>query len=375
MEWSADKYAAVFNHFSDNIAGRSLQGRLCQYVPIDVVYTWVNGSDPTFLDDLKHAKERLGSSKSRVPLSGCPYESCVASDMLVAEQLLPPNTRVDLVKGQNEGMGRLERIVDTRLACGNYVQNRSVLHFPSPEEARESHNGSAGELRVGFETFPLHLAHWTTDWTVPNSFPMPGFFMVTRLPPTATDVKVKHILPARVSGQIERVWIREDDRGRKVAVLKGSNASLTSDFVKGTPEIDLGSGSLVSVVQANLITRLPEFADDAAMQSNRYADNDQLRYSIRSLEKFAPWVRQIFIVTNGQIPHWLDLDSKAVVVEHKEIFDNPDDLPTFSSPAIEANIHKIEGLSDKFLVRRFFFSKCALIKYVLYCSRPSPVSQ
>ena len=32
LEWSADKYAAVFNHFSDNIAGRSLQGRLCQYV-------------------------------------------------------------------------------------------------------------------------------------------------------------------------------------------------------------------------------------------------------------------------------------------------------------------------------------------------------
>ena len=83
---------------------------------------------------------------------------------------------------------------------------------------------------------------------------------------------------------------------------------------------------------------------------NRYADNDQLRYSIRSLEKFAPWVRQIFIVTNGQIPNWLDLDSKAVVVEHKDIFDHPEDLPTFSSPAIEANIHKIEGLSDKFLV-------------------------
>jgi hypothetical protein len=27
LEWSADKYAAVFNHFSDNVAGRSLQVR------------------------------------------------------------------------------------------------------------------------------------------------------------------------------------------------------------------------------------------------------------------------------------------------------------------------------------------------------------
>ena len=296
----------------------------------------------------------MSGSGSRVPLEGCPYESCVASNMLVAEQLLPPSTRVDLVREQNERLRRVERIVDTRLACGNYVQNRTVLHFSSPGEAREGHNGTSGELKVGFETFPLHLAHWTTDWTVPNSFPMPGFFMVTKLPPTATEVKVKHILPPEISGQIERVWIQEDDRGRKVAVLRGSNATLTSHFVEATREIDLGSGTVVSVVQANLIARLPRFADDAAMQSNRYADNDQLRYSIRSLEKFAPWVRQIFIVTNGQIPHWLDLDSKAIVVEHKDIFDNHDDLPTFSSPAIEANLHKIEGLSDKFLVRLQF---------------------
>ena len=46
LQWSADKYADVFNGFSDNLAGRSLQRRLCQHVPIDVVYTWVNGSDP-----------------------------------------------------------------------------------------------------------------------------------------------------------------------------------------------------------------------------------------------------------------------------------------------------------------------------------------
>ena len=98
---------------------------------------------------------------------------------------------------------------------------------------------------------------------------MPGYFMITRLPHAATAVKVKHILPAAVSGQIERVWIQEDDRGHNVAVLKGSNVTVTSDFVKATSEIDLGSGSTVSVVQANLIARLPRFADDAAMQSNR----------------------------------------------------------------------------------------------------------
>ncbi len=82
----------------------------------------------------------------------------------------------------------------------------------------------------------------------------------------------------------------------------------------------------------------------------RYADYEQLRYSLRSLEKYAPWVRQIFLVTAGQIPYWLNLDHPRVtVVTHEEIFRDLDHLPTFSSPAIEANIHRIPGLSDRFL--------------------------
>ena len=59
MEWSKEKYAAVFNSFSDNVAGRSYQSRLCLPVPIDVVYTWVNGSDPSVLVGLGKVKAQL----------------------------------------------------------------------------------------------------------------------------------------------------------------------------------------------------------------------------------------------------------------------------------------------------------------------------
>jgi hypothetical protein len=40
---------------------------------------------------------------------------------------------------------------------------------------------------------------------------------------------------------------------------------------------------------------------DSISGSNRYRDNDELRYSLRSLEKYAPWIRRVFIVTNGQV--------------------------------------------------------------------------
>lgn len=84
--------------------------------------------------------------------------------------------------------------------------------------------------------------------------------------------------------------------------------------------------------------------------SNRYRDSDELRYSIRSLVKFAPWVRHIYLVTDNQIPSWLSMETdKLTVVSHEEIFANKSHLPVFSSPAIEANIHRIQGLSEYFI--------------------------
>ncbi|XP_012264034.2 N-acetylglucosamine-1-phosphotransferase subunits alpha/beta isoform X2 [Athalia rosae] len=70
----------------------------------------------------------------------------------------------------------------------------------------------------------------------------------------------------------------------------------------------------------------------------------------KSLEMYAPWVRHVYIVTNGQIPSWLDMDNpRLTLITHEDIFLDHKDLPTFSSPAIESHIHRIPGLSDKFL--------------------------
>ena len=54
------------------------------------------------------------------------------------------------------------------------------------------------------------------------------------------------------------------------------------------------------------------------VSASRFQDNEELRYSLRSVVRFAPWVRRIFIVTNGQIPAWLNLDNPRVtLVTHK----------------------------------------------------------
>lgn len=53
---------------------------------------------------------------------------------------------------------------------------------------------------------------------------------------------------------------------------------------------------------------------DEDVSASRFEDNEELRYSLRSVERHAPWVRHIFIVTNGQIPSWLNLDNPRVTV-------------------------------------------------------------
>ena len=83
---------------------------------------------------------------------------------------------------------------------------------------------------------------------------------------------------------------------------------------------------------------------------NRYRDNDELRYNFRSLEKYAPWLRRIHLVTNGQVPNWLNVAHPRVrVVTHADIFPDHRHLPVFSSPAIEVHLHRIPGLSRRFV--------------------------
>jgi UDP-N-acetylglucosamine-lysosomal-enzyme len=90
--------------------------------------------------------------------------------------------------------------------------------------------------------------------------------------------------------------------------------------------------------------------DEGASTENHFRDNDELRYSFRSLERYAPWIRHIHLVTNGQIPSWLDLDNPRIkIVRHSEIFENSSHLPVFSSSSIESNLDRIPGLSDIFL--------------------------
>jgi hypothetical protein len=87
-----------------------------------------------------------------------------------------------------------------------------------------------------------------------------------------------------------------------------------------------------------------------AANAARFISHDELRYSLRSLHMHAPWIRHIHLVTDQQIPEWLNTEHPGLtVVDHREIFSEKAWLPTFNSHAIESQLHHIDGLSEQFL--------------------------
>ena len=89
---------------------------------------------------------------------------------------------------------------------------------------------------------------------------------------------------------------------------------------------------------------------EEAASAARFISRDELRYSLRSVHQNLPWVRHVYLVTDGQTPPWLDASAPGLtVVDHKEIFGDPQLLPTFNSHAIESQLHHIEGLSEHFV--------------------------
>jgi hypothetical protein len=99
---------------------------------------------------------------------------------------------------------------------------------------------------------------------------------------------------------------------------------------------------------------------DLAVNDSRFTSRDELRYSLRSLEMYAPWVRRVFLVTDDQVPDWLDAaHPRLTVVDHADLFGSRGRLPTFNSHAIESQLHHIDGLAENYLYLNddFFFGR------------------
>jgi UDP-glucose 4-epimerase len=82
----------------------------------------------------------------------------------------------------------------------------------------------------------------------------------------------------------------------------------------------------------------------------RYRQIDELKYALRSVHMFAPWIRNIYIATDSPVPPWLDAEHPRIhIMRSEDFFSDQSGLPTHNSHAVESQLHHIPGLSNHFL--------------------------
>ena len=116
----------------------------------------------------------------------------------------------------------------------------------------------------------------------------------------------------------------------------------------------------------NYINSIQEKPFDEAVFSTRFDSSGEIEFCLRSLLHFAPWLRTIYIVTDGQIPSvvkaWQGMPNahRIQVVDHRDIFQGFEQyLPTFNSLTIESMLWRIPGLSEHFI---YLNDDCMLLR-------------
>lgn len=362
LEWSRDQYHVLFDSYRDNIAGKSFQNRLCLPMPIDVVYTWVNGTDLELLKELQQVREQMEeeqkamrdilgknttepTKKSEKPLE-CLLTHCIKVPMLVLDPALPTNVTLKDLPSLYPSFHSASDVFNVAKPK-NPSTNVSVVVFDTTKSVEDAQAG----MFKGNSRQTVWRGYLTTDKEVPGLVLMQDLAFLSGFPPTFKETnQLKAKLPENLSSKIKLLQLYSE---ASVALLKLNNPKDFQELNKQTKKNMTINGKELTISPAYLLwdlSAISQSKQDEDVSASRFEDNEELRYSLRSIERHAPWVRNIFIVTNGQIPSWLNLDNPRVtIVTHQDVFRNLSHLPTFSSPAIESHIHRIEGLSQKFI--------------------------
>ena len=85
-------------------------------------------------------------------------------------------------------------------------------------------------------------------------------------------------------------------------------------------------------------------SDFFANVNGRFRDNRELLFSLRALDQYFPEHGNVYIVTDNQVPSFLN--DRVIIVDHQAIMES---VPTYSSKKIESNLFKIKGLSERFI--------------------------
>lgn len=138
-------------------------------------------------------------------------------------------------------------------------------------------------------------------------------------------------------------WPLAEDGETRTAPLTPTVRGRTLESLEPTASISVAGGE--QPTRTELILRDTTVVDESIDAVWIWSGQGELRYALRSVAMYAPWIRQVYVVTENQAPDWLDTEHPRVTVV------SPDSIVQAGSgvPAIESRLHHIAGLSEQFL--------------------------
>uniref|UniRef100_A0A4W3IHP4 N-acetylglucosamine-1-phosphotransferase subunits alpha/beta n=1 Tax=Callorhinchus milii TaxID=7868 RepID=A0A4W3IHP4_CALMI len=276
----------------------------------------------------------------------CLLSNCVKGSMLVLDPSLPANVTIKELPSLYPHFQSGKHILQIPKPK-NPLSNLTVIMFDSQKDVDNALSAvqKQNDRRLAWR------GYLTTDKESPGSVLLPNFAFLSGFPGSCKEVEqLRAKLPLIVTSKMKQLQLYSE---AGVALLVLNDPKDFMELTKQPKKNMTIEGKELTINPIYLLwdlSTISQSKQDDDISASRFEDNEELRYSLRSVEKYAPWVRHIFIVTNGQIPSWLNLDNPRVtIVSHQDIFRNVSHLPTFSSPAIETHIHRIPGLSQKFI--------------------------
>lgn len=165
--------------------------------------------------------------------------------------------------------------------------------------------------------------------------------------------------------------------GRSWRTLSGMFTPLAHEFTEDVDIVFSWVDGSSSEFQRRRAERMGAYVvGDGDDHAARFRQVDELRYALRSVHMFAPWIRTIWIATDSPAPAWLKDHPRVRIVRSEEFFADPSVLPTHNSHAVEAQLHRIPGIAEHFLYSNddmffgrpvrpeLFFSPSGVTKFV-----------
>ena len=91
--------------------------------------------------------------------------------------------------------------------------------------------------------------------------------------------------------------------------------------------------------------KLKEHLKDRNAFKKQYLQASEINFCIASIINYAPFIRKVFVVTDGQLPNLDNIKNlvslnKIKIIDHKEIFrDHREFLPTFNIRSIDCLLY------------------------------------